>query len=153
MFLCGFYYPIIVWKFFSLMLLSGGCISKFNLTLLLPIFSSNKCPFQLFQTGFNCITDIKTLILVAKIFPRTFYHGPRFSHQFDAVTLINDRAHYQSLFRPLHVNFSCKKNFPASIQPDSGQWSLSIPIENINTPRGFCRYLGGIEGECWFQLN
>ena len=55
----------------------------------------------------------------------------------------NFNSCYQSLYRPLHTNFSCKKNFPASIEPNSGQWSLSIPTENINTRRGFCRCLGG----------
>ena len=52
--------------------------------------------------------------------------------------------------RTLIKYFHCKKNFPSLIQTNSGEWSLSIPPENIKTPLGFYRYIGSAEREFWF---
>ena len=52
--------------------------------------------------------------------------------------------------RTLIKYFHCKKNFPSLIQTNSGEWSLSIPPENIKTPLGFYRYIESAEREFWF---
>ena len=102
--------------------------------------------FNCFKQVFNCITDLKILILVAKkntlkatetvksFFSCTFYHGPRFtSHQFDAATLLKKKSFRESeIAISSDLNRSSLQNFSANLVGAS--WVIKLMESMIKWP-------------------
>ena len=100
--------------------------------------------FNCFKKGFNCIADMKTLILVSKknnlkatetvkYFSCTFYHEPKFtSHQFDAATLlkINIWRSFRWQFRAIWKG-QIYKFCPLGANHGSASWVTEL-MESMN---------------------